>query len=194
MYDENRIPSDHSTPAFNCLFRKALHVTTLFPSRLFFHAAPTTDRVLVLVRGMPKKHFFLFLPRLALQASLSLWIYLYIKTQGNTCFSYYSKKIFWFWAFFFLSIALERMATISVLATISAVLLKPTTLVFYRGKRRCRSLYWRVRAEIRRQVKGRSKSRCSFKYDPFSYALNFDDGGSAFICWPRNPKKKKNQV
>ncbi|KAL9378767.1 hypothetical protein Peur_030102 [Populus x canadensis] len=45
------------------------------------------------------------------------------------------------------------------------------------GKRKLRSLFWRIRAEIRRQVKSsKSKQRLSFNYDPFSYALNFDDG------------------
>ncbi|KAK8265066.1 hypothetical protein V6Z11_D12G153600 [Gossypium hirsutum] len=44
------------------------------------------------------------------------------------------------------------------------------------GKRKLRSLFWRVRAEIRRQVKGRtSKQKFSFHFDPFSYALNFDN-------------------
>ncbi|KAJ8513742.1 hypothetical protein OPV22_004176 [Ensete ventricosum] len=51
------------------------------------------------------------------------------------------------------------------------------------GKGRFRSLYWRLRAGIRRQL-GRareSKQRFSFHYDPFSYALNFDDGCSGFL-------------
>lgn len=50
-------------------------------------------------------------------------------------------------------------------------------------KRRFKSLYWKLRAEIRRQLgKGReSKQRFSFHYDPFSYALNFDDGCSGFL-------------
>ncbi|CAL9165721.1 unnamed protein product [Musa hybrid cultivar] len=51
------------------------------------------------------------------------------------------------------------------------------------GKGRFRSLYWRLRAGIRRQL-GRareSKRRFSFHYDPFSYALNFDDGCSGFL-------------
>ncbi|KAF8389542.1 hypothetical protein HHK36_024057 [Tetracentron sinense] len=56
------------------------------------------------------------------------------------------------------------------------------SLVFGSGKRRFRSLFWRVRAEIRRQVKGRSKQRFNFNYDPFSYALNFDNGDSGFNC------------
>lgn len=51
------------------------------------------------------------------------------------------------------------------------------------GKRKLRSLFWRVRAEIRRQVKSsKSKQRLSFNYDPFSYALNFDDGNFGFFC------------
>lgn len=74
------------------------------------------------------------------------------------------------------------------MATIS-IILEPTTLVLCRGKRRCRSLYWRVRAEIRRQVKGRSRTRFSFQYDPFSYALNFDDGGSGFLYWMRERER-----
>lgn len=49
------------------------------------------------------------------------------------------------------------------------------------GKKKLVSLYWRLRAEIRRQL-GARKQRYSFHYDPFSYALNFDDGCSAFLC------------
>ncbi|URD94362.1 hypothetical protein MUK42_30709 [Musa troglodytarum] len=51
------------------------------------------------------------------------------------------------------------------------------------GKGRFRSLYWRLIAGLRRQL-GRareSKQRFSFHYDPFSYALNFDDGCSGFL-------------
>ncbi|EEF49637.1 conserved hypothetical protein [Ricinus communis] len=50
------------------------------------------------------------------------------------------------------------------------------------GKRKFRSLFWRVRAEIRRQMKRRSKQRFSFQYDPLSYALNFDNGNFGFLC------------
>ncbi|KAJ4832267.1 hypothetical protein Tsubulata_012211 [Turnera subulata] len=50
------------------------------------------------------------------------------------------------------------------------------------GKRKLRSLFWRVRAEVRRHVKNRSKKRFSFHYDPFSYSLNFDNGNFGFFC------------
>ncbi|KAL3718155.1 hypothetical protein ACJRO7_003310 [Eucalyptus globulus] len=65
------------------------------------------------------------------------------------------------------------------------------------GKRRkLRSLFWRVRAEMKRQLlkneiifivwsrnkKKKKSQRFSFQYDPFSYALNFDNGNSGFFC------------
>ena len=57
-------------------------------------------------------------------------------------------------------------------------------VVVLRGKRKLRSLFWRVRAEVRRQVKSRAKKqkKFSFNYDPFSYALNFDNGNFGFFC------------
>ena len=57
-------------------------------------------------------------------------------------------------------------------------------VVVLRGKRKLRRLFWRVRAEVRRQVKSRAKEqkRFNFNYDPFSYALNFDNGNFGFFC------------
>ncbi|XWS19552.1 hypothetical protein CRYUN_Cryun31cG0025200 [Craigia yunnanensis] len=44
------------------------------------------------------------------------------------------------------------------------------------GKMQCRSLFWRVKAGLKKAVKRRSKQQFKFQYDPSSYALNFDDG------------------
>ena len=44
------------------------------------------------------------------------------------------------------------------------------------GKKRCRSLFWRMRAAVKRAVKNAGKQQLKFQYDPSSYALNFDDG------------------
>ncbi|GAB2301161.1 hypothetical protein Dimus_035194 [Dionaea muscipula] len=47
------------------------------------------------------------------------------------------------------------------------------------SKRQCRSLFWRVRAAVKKAFKKGvgGKQQPNFKYDPSSYALNFDDGG-----------------
>ncbi|KAH7515162.1 hypothetical protein ACOSP7_012113 [Xanthoceras sorbifolium] len=45
------------------------------------------------------------------------------------------------------------------------------------GKKHCKSLFWRVRAALKRAVKNGGKKQFKFQYDPSSYALNFDDGG-----------------
>nr|KYP63023.1 hypothetical protein KK1_017585 [Cajanus cajan] len=46
------------------------------------------------------------------------------------------------------------------------------------GKKRCRSLFWRVRAALKKALNngGNHRQRLNFQYDPSSYALNFDDG------------------
>ncbi|CAJ1961594.1 unnamed protein product [Sphenostylis stenocarpa] len=44
------------------------------------------------------------------------------------------------------------------------------------SKKRCRSLFWRVRAALKKALKNGGKQRLKFQYDPSSYALNFDDG------------------
>ncbi|KAL8460398.1 hypothetical protein ACS0TY_031292 [Phlomoides rotata] len=42
------------------------------------------------------------------------------------------------------------------------------------GKKQGRRLMWRAKAAIKKAV--RSKQQFEFRYDPHSYALNFDDG------------------
>ncbi|KAI3741127.1 hypothetical protein L1987_58794 [Smallanthus sonchifolius] len=53
------------------------------------------------------------------------------------------------------------------------------------SKKQCRSLFWRMRAAMKKAVKkhsilvalyGGPKKEFNFQYDPSSYALNFDDG------------------
>ncbi|KAK4757977.1 hypothetical protein SAY87_019278 [Trapa incisa] len=76
------------------------------------------------------------------------------------------------------------------------------SLVAVRGRRKMRRFFWRVKAEIKRQMKDyylhhhhhhhhhhhqlkRSSCCCcrfSFHYDSFSYALNFDNENSSFFC------------
>ncbi|KAK7246563.1 hypothetical protein RIF29_41432 [Crotalaria pallida] len=49
------------------------------------------------------------------------------------------------------------------------------------GKKRCKSLFWRTRAAVKKALKrGGKKKQLKFQYDPSSYALNFDDGCSHF--------------
>ncbi|OIW13676.1 hypothetical protein TanjilG_08018 [Lupinus angustifolius] len=49
------------------------------------------------------------------------------------------------------------------------------------GKKRCKSLFWRMRATVKKALKnGGKKKQLKFQYDPSSYALNFDDGCSHF--------------
>ena len=55
-------------------------------------------------------------------------------------------------------------------------------VVFVHGKRKLRSLFWRVRADFKRQIM-KNKNNQKFNYDPFSYSLNFDDGNFGFFCW-----------
>ncbi|KAG2687493.1 hypothetical protein I3760_09G053300 [Carya illinoinensis] len=45
------------------------------------------------------------------------------------------------------------------------------------SKKQCRSLFWRMRAAVKKAVKNAGKQQqLKFQYDPSSYALNFDDG------------------
>ncbi|CAL0300875.1 unnamed protein product [Lupinus luteus] len=48
-------------------------------------------------------------------------------------------------------------------------------------KKRCKSLFWRIRATVKKAFKKCGKKKqLKFQYDPSSYALNFDDGSSHF--------------
>ncbi|KAF8009626.1 hypothetical protein BT93_J0590 [Corymbia citriodora subsp. variegata] len=77
------------------------------------------------------------------------------------------------------------------------VLCLEASAVLLGGKRKLRSLFWRARAEMKKQVlknesiiitcwsrnkKKKKNQRFSFQYDPFSYALNFDNGNFGFFC------------
>lgn len=57
------------------------------------------------------------------------------------------------------------------------------------GKKRCRSLFWRMRAAVKRALNNGGKQRRKFQYDPSSYALNFDDGCSSSYLRDTMPKK-----
>lgn len=45
------------------------------------------------------------------------------------------------------------------------------------GKRQCSRLYWRIRAATKKTtLRNGRRQQVKFHYDPYSYALNFDDG------------------
>lgn len=44
------------------------------------------------------------------------------------------------------------------------------------GKKQRRKLLWRIKAAIHKAFRTGSKQQFKFRYDPKSYALNFDDG------------------
>lgn len=60
---------------------------------------------------------------------------------------------------------------------------EPCILIRY-GKKKLRSLFWRARGHVQRQMmwKKMDKQRFSFHYDYFSYSLNFDNGDFGFLC------------
>ena len=62
------------------------------------------------------------------------------------------------------------------------------------GRKKCRSLFWRMRAALKKAMKNSGKQRrFTFQYDPSSYALNFDDGlwkyGEGGACALRRPSE-----
>uniref|UniRef100_A0A7N0TJW8 Uncharacterized protein n=1 Tax=Kalanchoe fedtschenkoi TaxID=63787 RepID=A0A7N0TJW8_KALFE len=51
------------------------------------------------------------------------------------------------------------------------------------SRSQCRRLFFRARAALKRALKSngcRGRDQLRFQYDPWSYALNFDDGCSDF--------------
>ncbi|CAI0468507.1 unnamed protein product [Linum tenue] len=51
------------------------------------------------------------------------------------------------------------------------------------SRKKCRSLFWRVRAAVKKAMKsrwGNQHGKKKFQYDPSSYALNFDDSCRRF--------------
>ncbi|ESR62512.1 hypothetical protein CICLE_v10017305mg [Citrus x clementina] len=61
------------------------------------------------------------------------------------------------------------------------------------GQRKCRSLFWRVRAALKNAVKTGGKQHFKFQYDPSSYALNFDDGRSNYGLGANGVKQAQHQ-
>jgi hypothetical protein len=104
------------------------------------------------------------------------------QSQSSLIFLLYSRSL----SLLALSPSLSLLALSPSLPMAAVVAAVEAGIVQSRsGKRRGCGFYWRLRAEILRQV-GRGirgkREKLSFHYDPFSYALNFDDGcASAFL-------------
>ncbi|KAI9121031.1 hypothetical protein QN277_020163 [Acacia crassicarpa] len=70
----------------------------------------------------------------------------------------------------------------------------------YFDKKRCKTLFFRLRAKLKKALKdsgassSHKKKQLRFQYDPSSYALNFDDGSCCFSNNFEDETKKKKTM
>lgn len=145
-----------------------------------FHVKPSFSSssslcLLVLEGGLEKWALFFLHETIIFRIIISLFIDFGRWVGGMVCLLLLRNHHHLLGLSFLLGGFWEKMSVIGVYFDPSVVVVC--------GKRKLRSWFWRVRAGIRRQIRSsRSKQRFSFNYDPFSYALNFDNGNFGFFC------------